>query len=136
MIKSSLSRRLLVGGAALVALAGTGFLTAASGIAATVPAPGSAPAREAVRTRAVCGRVEGRRARCAAVQVLNPDALVRSAKKPPPKTTTTAAPTTTTAAPTTTTTTTAAPTTTTTVASPTVCTTAHAGYTPCDLQRA
>src|SRR5439155_22757808 len=56
-----------------------------------------------------------------------------------PTTTTTIAPTTTTAAPTTTTaaptTTTAAPTTTTTAA-PHICTTAHAGYTPCDLQAA
>jgi subtilase family serine protease len=139
----AVSRRLCSAGVVLVfAVGGAAIAAEASGAA-----PGSPPAGDggaAVQTRPVCGPVAGPRARCSALEVLNPDALVHSAKRPSRTTTTTAASatTTTTAATTTTTTasnstTTTAPVNTTTSTTPSAsCSSAHAGYTPCDLQSA
>src|SRR6266571_7725611 len=98
-------------------LAFAGLLgTLSVGIVAIVSSPGSAQnVPPSVETRAVCGPVAGPRARCHAIQVLNPGALVRaqarggvhgppSTTSPPATTSTTTGPTTTTTAPTTTTT--------------------------------
>src|SRR5437667_11550919 len=123
-MRASISRRLCSAGVALVLVAAGGVIAAEAGGAAPDQHSPGKPA-VAVRTRAVCGAVTGRRARCAAFEVLNPGSLVRGLKKPPPRTTTTSA----------STTSTTASTTTTTVPSAS-CSTAHAGYTPCDLQSA
>src|SRR5258708_1230225 len=123
-MRISMSRRLCSAGVALVLVGAGGVIAAEAGGATPDQHSPETPA-VAVRTRAVCGAVTGRRARCSAVEVLNPDALVRGSKRPPPRTTTTSA----------STTSTSASTTTTSVPSGS-CNTAHAGYTPCDLQSA
>ena len=128
-MRASISRRLCSAGVALVLVAAGGVIAAEAGGAAPDQHSPGKPA-VAVRTRAVCGAVAGRRARCSAVEVLNPGALVRALRKPPPRTTTTSASTTSTS-----TASTSSSTTTTSVPSQS-CNTAHAGYTPCDLQSA
>ena len=87
-----------------------------------------------LHTRDVCGGVTGPRVRCAAVQVMNPDAQVlranTSAKTRKKVVKSRRLPTTTKR------TTTTRKATTTTLLPPVTCTTAHAGYTPCDVRAA
>ena len=138
MVRAGTSRKLCSAAVALVLAVGGGVIAAEAGGAA----PGhtsTGRAKAAVRTRAVCGSVTGPRARCAALEVLDPSALVRPSRKPSRTTTTTASTSTTKATTTTvsTTTTTSVPGSTTTTTIPSAsCTTAHSGYTPCDLQSA
>src|SRR5712671_2974823 len=137
MMRAGISRKLCSGVVALVLVVGGGIIAAEAGGAE----PGHSSIGDnqvPVRTRAVCGAVAGPRARCSAFEVLNPGALVRGAKRPPPRSTTTTASTSTTKATTTTasTTTSTVPGSTTTTVPSASCTTAHAGYTPCDLQSA
>jgi subtilase family serine protease len=131
------TRRLIV---LVCAVALTGMAVVLNGVTADAsPTPGSTGI--ALRTAAVCGRPLPHHARCNAVRVLNPEALVRPLRRSP-RTTTTTVPSTSSSTSTSTTTTSVGSTTTTTGASTTTtvptagCTTAHAGYTPCDLQSA
>ena len=105
------SRTLKVAGYATVVVTTLGLLAVAQGIGGAAkpdPTPG------AVNTRRVCATVTVGNARCDAIQVTRVD----PARRPGPPTTTSST------------------TTTTTHGTPTGCTTAHAGYTPCDLQSA
>jgi subtilase family serine protease len=129
------SRKLRVAGCAAAGLGVLGLLTVAQGAGAVRPTPSGRPGWVA-QTRNACDAVTGRRVRCTAVEVLNPSAVAMNAdvrgrnlaRRRQPTTSTTRRTTTTTA--TTTTTTTAPP------PAAGTCTTAHAGYTPCDLRSA
>jgi subtilase family serine protease len=89
--------------------------------------------RPRARTQHACAAVTGPRARCAAIEVLDADAVAagsrvhgQPARRRPPATTTTSS-----------STTTSTSTSTTSTSIPTAgCTTAHSGYTPCDLRSA
>jgi subtilase family serine protease len=142
----SRSRRLQVAGLAATLVALVGVVGGAASGAAVHGARGQ---DVPVQTRPVCGPVSGRHVRCAAVQVLNPDALGRKVhdSRHRATTTTTRASTTTSTSSTTTSTSTSTtststttsvpgPTTSTTSVGSTSCTTAHAGLTPCDLRGA
>jgi subtilase family serine protease len=135
-MRRALFRKLCSAGVAVVLVVGAGVVAAEAGGAAPAKVA-KTDVKAALRTRAVCGPVKGLRARCSAFQVLNPDALVRPAKKPTPTTrsTTTTASTTSSTSSTTSTTVTIPETSSTLNVQP-GCTTAHAGYTPCDLQNA
>ncbi|HTL86155.1 MAG TPA: S53 family peptidase [Acidimicrobiia bacterium] len=133
------SRRRIVAVGALVVITACGFLAVTAGGA---QARSEAAQPHKVETSPACGDVSGPFARCSAVRVLNPDAVVvghssrnGNGNRRPNTTTTTKATTTTTKA-TTTTTTQPSSTTTTTIPTDGVCTTVHSGYTPCDLQDA
>ena len=147
------SRRLAFFVVAMTLLAGVG-----AGAGAVFAAPPGGPPQAETTHRPVCGPVPQGEARCHAeivVPAASPNGNGNGHGRPTTTTgptttvaptTTTIAPTTTTAAPTTTTTapttTTTRPTTTTTQAVTTTtvaggtCTSAHAGYTPCDLRSA
>ena len=151
------SRKLRVAGCGCLIVAVLGLVTMSLGPAGARTAPTAK--WTSFRTRNACGDVVGRRARCSAVEVVNVDAQVLNVnthvtkvkrkvvkRKPAKVTTTTRRRVTTTTKRTTTTikatTTTAKPTTTTSTSttppdgSSATCTTAHAGYTPCDLRSA
>jgi len=120
-------------------VAGAGALAIALGYLLTlIPSAGAARTdgltlRPRARTQHACGAVVGRRARCAAIEVLDPETVAANlrakgqpARRRPPATTTTSS-----------STTTSTSTTTTSTSIPSAgCTTAHAGYTPCDLRAA
>src|SRR5438552_945841 len=129
MVGSSRRRRLAGAGALVIAL---GYLLT------LIPSAGAARTdrltlRPRARTQHACGAVIGRRARCAAIEVLDPETVAANlrakgqpARRRPPATTTTSS-----------STTTSTSTTTTSTSIPTAgCTIAHAGYTPCDLRSA
>ena len=122
MQRRAVSRRFFCAVAAASLLAGGAVVAAEAGGAA--PSGSAGNGKGAVRSRAVCGPVQGPRARCTAFEVLNPDAIVRPQRRPTSTTKST------------TTTSTSVPETSSTVSSPAGCTTAHPGYTPCDLQSA
>ena len=147
MVGSSRRRRV---GAACALVVAFGYVVTL-GPSAGATRPNLAPGKR-VHTRRACGDVVGRRARCLAIQVLDPvDVAAASrvhgqpARKRPPATTTTTRATTTTSSSTTTTsstttsstTTSSTTTTSTTTSVPNAgCTTTHAGYTPCELRAA
>jgi subtilase family serine protease len=118
----------------LVAAGCAAVLCAVSALVGETSSVGATGSSAAIETHAVCGPVSGPHARCHAIQVLNPAALVRNDRKRPPRTTTTSTSTTTTT--TTTTSSTSSTTTTTVPSSGPVCTNMHPGYTPCDLHSA
>lgn len=134
-MSKSRSRRLCVVTVAVTLAVGTVVLFATAGGAAphvTPPGPIETPAQ----TQDACGAVTGLRARCEAVQFLDPGPAAVSALARPDRgrgTTTSTSSTTTSS-----TTTSSMPvTTTSTTSGGTIsCSTAHAGYTPCDLQSA
>jgi subtilase family serine protease len=121
MMAVSRSRRLRVAGVAVLVSVGAVVLVGTAG-GADARTPDWVP----IQSRAVCGQVSARHARCAAVQVLNPEAIAIDAATRPNR-----RPTTTTRA-----TTTSSTMTTTTQPGSSSCTTAHAGFTPCDVQAA
>ncbi len=152
------SRKLRLAGGVSVALVAVALITVPQGVGAGAARPDGPGGFYAVHTRGVCGAVAGDQVRCAAVEVLNPDAValnddlrVGAARRSPTTTTTTRRTTTTrattttsstttssttTSSTTTSSTTTSTTTTSTTVPSGTTCTTTHPGYTPCDLRSA
>src|SRR2546426_6283 len=91
MVGSSRRRRVAGAGALVVAL---GFLVTLAPSAGATRPTGLTPGLHA-HTRRVCGDVVGRRARCSAIEVLDPVALAASLRAPgqppkkrPPRTTT------------------------------------------------
>jgi subtilase family serine protease len=118
MMAVSRSRRFRVAGVAVLVSVGAVVLVGtASGAATRARTPEWVP----IQSRAVCGQVSARHARCAAVRVLNPEAIsIDAAARPNGRPTTT----------------TSSTSTTTTQPGSSSCTTAHAGFTPCDVQAA
>ena len=137
------SRKLRLAGGVSVALVAVALITVPQGIGAGAARPDGPGGLYAVHTRGVCGGVAGDQVRCAAVEVLNPDAVALNdnlrfgaARRSPTTTTTTRRATTTSSSTTTSSTSSSTTTTSTTLPSSTTCTAAHAGYTPCDLRSA